>query len=99
VNIKEKSDKTAADLYAAKMGDFWRKLRKQGLMTEQKYKNLLTRTDSINKYTKQSFIKRQLVETSQVVKLAANILQDKYRNTKIIEIRARLNSDLRKNMS
>lgn len=96
VNIKEKSDKTAADLYAAKMGDFWRKLRKQGLMTEQKYKNLLTRTDSINKYTKQSFIKRQLVETSQVVKLAANILQDKYRNTKIIEIRARLNSDLRK---
>lgn len=96
VNIKEKSDKTAADLYAAKMGDFWRKLRKQGLMTEQKYKNLLTRTDSINKYTKQSFIKRQLVETSQVVKLAANILQDKYSNTKIIEVRARLNSDLRK---
>lgn len=96
VNNKEKSDKTAADLYAVEMSDFWRKLRKQGLITEQKYKNLLTRTDSINKYTKQSFIKRQLVETSQVVKLAANILQDKYRNTKIIEIRARLNSDLRK---
>lgn len=96
INNNEKADRTAADLYAVKMGDFWRKLRKQGLITEKKYKNLLTRTDSIDKYTKQSFIKRQLVETSQVVKMAANILQDKYSNTKIIEVRARLNSDLRK---
>lgn len=96
INNNEKADRTAADLYAVKMGDFWRKLRKQGLITEKKYKNLLTRTDSIDKYTKQSFIKRQLVETSQVVKMAANILQDKYSNTKIIEVRTRLNSDLRK---
>lgn len=96
INNNEKADRTAADLYAVKMGDFWRKLCKQGLITEKKYKNLLTRTDSIDKYTKQSFIKRQLVETSQVVKMAANILQDKYSNTKIIEVRARLNSDLRK---
>lgn len=96
INNNEKADRTAADLYAVKMGDFWRKLRKQGLITEKKYKNLLTRTDSIDKYTKQSFIKRQLVETSQVVKMAANILQDKYSNTKIIEVRVRLNSDLRK---
>ena len=96
INNNEKADRTAADLYAVKMDDFWRKLRKQGLITEKKYKNLLTRTDSIDKYTKQSFIKRQLVETSQVVKMAANILQDKYSNTKIIEVRARLNSDLRK---
>lgn len=96
INNNEKADRTAADLYAVKMGDFWRKLRKQGLITEKKYKNLLTRTDSIDKYTKQSFIKRQLVETSQVVKMVANILQDKYSNTKIIEVRARLNSDLRK---
>lgn len=96
INNNEKADRTAADLYAVKMGDFWRKLRKQSLITEKKYKNLLTRTDSIDKYTKQSFIKRQLVETSQVVKMAANILQDKYSNTKIIEVRARLNSDLRK---
>ena len=28
--------------------------------------------------------------------MAANILQDKYSNTKIIEVRARLNSNLRK---
>lgn len=96
INNNEKADRTAADLYAVKMGDFWRKLRKQGLITEKKYKNLLTRTDSIDKYTKQSFIKRQLVETSQVVKMAANILQDKYSNTKIIEVRARLNSDFKK---
>ena len=95
VNNKEKSDKTAADLYAVKMSDFWRKLRKQGLITEQKYKNLLTKSDSIDKYAKKGFIKRQLVETSQVVKLVANILQDKYSDTKIIEVRAKLNSNLR----
>lgn len=95
VNNKEKSDKTAADLYAVEMSDFWRKLRKQGLITEQKYKNLLTKSDSIDKYAKKGFIKRQLVETSQVVKLVANILQDKYSDTKIIEVRAKLNSNLR----
>lgn len=96
VNNKEKSDKTAADLYAAKMGNFWRKLYEQGLITKQKYNNLLTKTDSINKYVKQGFIKRQLVETSQVVKLVANTLKKQYSDTKIIEVRARLNSDLRK---
>lgn len=95
VNNKEKSDKTAADLYAVEMSGFWRKLRKQGLITEQKYKNLLTKSDSIDKYAKKGFIKRQLVETSQVVKLVSNILQDKYSNTKIIEVRAKLNSNLR----
>ena len=52
INNKEKSDKTAADLYATKMGNFWRKLYEQGLITKQKYNNLLTRTDSINKYVK-----------------------------------------------
>ena len=96
VNNKEKSDKTAADLYAAKMGNFWRKLYEQDLITKQKYNNLLTKTDSINKYVKQGFIKRQLVETSQVVKLVANTLKKQYSDTKIIEVRARLNSDLRK---
>ena len=96
MNNKEKSDKTAADLYAAKMGNFWRKLYEQGLITKQKYNNLLTKTDSINKYVKQGFIKRQLVETSQVVKLVANTLKKQYSDTKIIEVRARLNSDLRK---
>src|SRR5699024_9898898 len=95
VNNKEKSDKTAAELYAVEMSDFWRKLRKQDLITEQKYKNLLTKSDSIDKYAKKGFIKRQLVETSQVVKLVANILQDKYSDTKIIEVRAKLNSNLR----
>ena len=96
VNNKEKSDKTAADLYAAKMGNFWRKLYEQDLITKQKYNNLLTKTDSISKYVKQGFIKRQLVETSQVVKLVANTLKKQYSDTKIIEVRARLNSDLRK---
>lgn len=96
VNNKEKSDKTAADLYVAKMGNFWRKLYEQDLITKQKYNNLLTKTDSINKYVKQGFIKRQLVETSQVVKLVANTLKKQYSDTKIIEVRARLNSDLRK---
>lgn len=95
VNNNKKSDKTAADLFAVEMSGFWRKLRKQGLITEQKYKNLLTKSDSIDKYAKKGFIKRQLVETSQVVKLVANILQDKYSNTKIIEVRAKLNSNLR----
>lgn len=38
INNNEKADRTAADLYAVKMGDFWRKLRKQGLITEKNTK-------------------------------------------------------------
>lgn len=75
----------------------WKKLLKQGLISVRKYRNLTTRIDTLSKYTKKGFVNRQLVETSQVIKLTANILNNKYQNndTNIIEVNAYMNTQLR----
>ncbi len=79
------------------MGGYWKQLADAGLIGQRKLKNLQTNPDTISKFAMHGFIRRQLVETSQVIKLVANILGDKYRNddTKIIEITARMNHQMR----
>lgn len=75
----------------------WKKLAENGLISQRKLTNLTTDPESIGKYTAQGFIKRQLVETSQVIRLVAEILNEKYQGqTEIIEVRAKMNSQLRK---
>lgn len=75
----------------------WKQLLKQGLISVRKFRNLTTKIDSISKYAKNGFVHRQLVETSQVIKLVANILNNKYQNsdTNIIEVKAYMNTQLR----
>lgn len=92
-----KSDNVPLRMFGAKMGHFWKQLAEAGLISKRKLKNLQTDPDTISKYAMHGFIRRQLVETSQVIKLVANILGDKYRNddTKIIEITARMNHQMR----
>ncbi|KPN82435.1 CRISPR-associated protein, Csn1 family [Apilactobacillus kunkeei] len=78
--------------------EVWNHLIGLGLITKRKYNNLtLKGMDQLSKYTKHGFIRRQLVETSQVIKLVANILSDEYSkdDTKIIEVKAKLNSQIR----
>ena len=76
---------------------FWQKLSENNLISRKEYLNLTTDPEKIRKYTKKGFIKRQLVETSQVVKLVSSILTEKYQNedTEIIEIKATLTHQLR----
>jgi CRISPR-associated endonuclease Csn1 len=91
-----KSDNVPSRLFDKKIKDFWRDLQEAGLITKFKYKNLTTDPETIDKYTKQGFIKRQLVETSQVVKLSANILGSLYQeDTEILEVRAKLTHQMR----
>lgn len=92
-----KSANVPLKLFGAKMGHFWKQLAEAGLINKHKLKNLQTNPDTISKFAMHGFIRRQLVETSQVIKLVANILGDKYRNddTKIIEITARMNHQMR----
>lgn len=81
-----------------KTREIWKHFNGLGLITKKKYKNLTLRgINQLSKYTKHGFIRRQLVETSQVIKLVANILSDEYskENTKIIEVKAKLNSQIR----
>ncbi|UQS84794.1 type II CRISPR RNA-guided endonuclease Cas9 [Apilactobacillus apisilvae] len=96
-----KGDKTPLDglssINIINRVEYWRELLEQDLIGIRKFRNLTTRLDSISKYTKKGFVNRQLVETSQVIKLVANILNDKYKNddTNIIEVKAYMNTQLR----
>ncbi len=82
----------------AKTREIWHHLRDLGLITKKKYNGLtLKGMNQLGKYTKHGFIRRQLVETSQVIKLVANILSDEFStdDTKIIEVKAKMNSQMR----
>ncbi|GFZ27775.1 type II CRISPR RNA-guided endonuclease Cas9 [Lactobacillus corticis] len=74
----------------------WKRWLDSGLITKKKFNNLVTDPEKISKYAAEGFINRQLVETSQVIKLVANILQAEYPSSEIIEVKAKYNSVLRK---
>lgn len=59
---------------------------------------MTTNPENIDKYKMKGFVNRQLVETRQIIKLVANVLNDKYQNddVDIIEVRAELTHDVRK---
>lgn len=97
-----KSDNVPLEAFAAKripkwVKNKWENLAEHGLISQRKLNNLTTDPGSIDKYKTRGFIKRQLVETSQVIRLVAEILNEKYQDeTEIIEVRAKFNSQLRK---
>lgn len=81
-----------------KTEELWNHLNKLGLISKKKLQNLrFTDVNQLSKYTKHGFVRRQLVETSQVIKLVANILSDEFSDngTKIIEVKAKMNSLMR----
>lgn len=81
-NVK-KSDSVIEDNIVNNMKPFWNKLKNSGLMSESKY-NKLTKVErgGINDHDKVGFIKRQLVETRQITKHVARILDEKFNNFK-----------------
>lgn len=77
-----------------KMEVFWKKLYDNGLITQTKYYRLMRdefRRDQIDK-----FINRQLVETRQIIKHVANIIENHYEDTKVFTVRANLSHEFRK---
>lgn len=91
-----KSDSVPVKQFGANMKSFWMRLQAYGLISKRKLNNLMTDPDSIGKYTMQGFVRRQLVETSQVIKLTANILGAIYGgNTDIVGIPAKLTHQMR----
>lgn len=76
-----------------KMEVFWKKLYDNGLITQTKYYRLMRdefRRDQIYK-----FINRQLVETRQIIKHVANIIENHYEDTKVFTVRANLSHEFR----
>lgn len=93
----EKSDQFAIDVYGNndQVRTMWEDWFNKGLITKTKYNNLMTSSKDLSKYRRSGFIHRQLVETSQIIKLVAVILQAKYPNSEIIEVKAKYNHELR----
>lgn len=79
--------------------EMWQKWQAKGLINKNKLQNLLLDPAHLNKYQKSGFINRQLVETSQIVKLVSVILQSKYPKSEIITVKAGDNSALRKRLN
>lgn len=77
-----------------KMAGFWFMLKENGLITEEKYKRL-TRKEPFSADEKFGFINRQLTETSQSTKAVAALLKEKYPETEIVYVKARLASEFR----
>ena len=76
-----------------KMRPYWEALHDAGLIGDKKYNNLL-RT-SVSDQQVKGFIARQLVETSQIVKLTKMMLESHVPEARIVPIRASLSHELR----
>ncbi|WP_223902600.1 type II CRISPR RNA-guided endonuclease Cas9 [Lactobacillus laiwuensis] len=81
------------------VGEMWKHWQKDGIINKRKLGNLLLDPDRLNKFQKSGFINRQLVETSQIVKLVSVILQNKYPDAEIITVKAGDNSALRQRLN
>lgn len=95
-----KLDNVPSEEVVSKMENFWRKLLKEKLISERKFANLTKRKLTDN--DKAGFISRQLVETRQITKNVANILDSRFntdssnREVQVITLKSSLVSEFRK---
>lgn len=73
---------------------FWKSLHECGLISDRKFEKL-TRTDDFTDEELSGFIARQIVETSQSAKAAAEIMGRIYRESSIVYVKAENVSDFR----
>lgn len=78
------------------MSYFWKGLREQGFISNNKY-NRLIRKDDLTDAEKADFISRQLVETRQSTKIVSNIIKELYPETEVVFIKAQVSADFRNN--
>ncbi len=97
VPFKHFANNLVADLKIT-VKEMWVKWNRLGLISKHKLDNLLLDPDHLKPYQIAGFINRQLVETSQVIKLVAVILQNKYPKAEIITVKASDNSAMRERL-
>ncbi|MBF0709852.1 type II CRISPR RNA-guided endonuclease Cas9 [Gemella sp. GL1.1] len=74
-----KTDDVPSKEVVTRMKSTWERLQKAGLISERKFLNLTkTERGGISKEDKEGFINRQLVETRQITKYVASILDNKF---------------------
>lgn len=79
------------------MSSEWRTLHDAGLIGDKKFNNLCPHSPHITEGVMKGFIARQIVETSQMVKLTKSLLEARYANagTKIVPVKASMSHNLR----
>lgn len=103
-----KLDDVPSQEVVQKMKSYWNQLLKSKLISQRKFDNLTkAERGGLTEQDKAGFIKRQLVETRQITKHVARILDERFnsekdekgqvvRNVNIIALKSRLVSDFRK---
>ncbi|MGB4595578.1 MAG: type II CRISPR RNA-guided endonuclease Cas9 [Anaerolineaceae bacterium] len=91
---REKSDAPLSPAIQAKQRVWWAMLKEKGLMNSEKY-NRLTRAYPLSEDDLAGFISRQLVETRQATKAAADILRKVLPDTQVVFVKAGHVSDFR----
>lgn len=83
--------------FGKNMATEWGYMKRVGLISREKYANLMFNPESLNKYQINRFISRQLVETQQVIKMIANLLSSQYEDddVKIITVKSKLTQTIR----
>ncbi|MCI8589936.1 MAG: type II CRISPR RNA-guided endonuclease Cas9 [Clostridiales bacterium] len=77
-----------------RMSSWWKLLRDNAFITEEKYKRLVRHTP-FDENEEWGFINRQLVETRQSTKAVATLLKEKWPDTEIVYVKAGLVSEFR----
>ena len=77
---------------------FWAQLKASGLITEEKFRRL-SRQSSLSEEELAGFINRQLVETRQAAKAAANLIKQLLPETQLVYVKAGHVSDFRNRQS
>lgn len=90
--LKNDSEVVPVDI-RTKMTPFWQHLHAQGFITKRKLDNLMRR--SISDVQKERFIARSLVETRQIIKNVATLIDNHFEKTKAVAVRSSLTSDMR----
>ena len=76
-----------------KMASYWQELHRCGLIGDKKLRNLMC--SDIGERRIKGFIARQLVETSQIVKLTKMVLENRLPESRLVPIKASLSHELR----
>lgn len=95
-NQRKSASMLLDDSIIKKMKPYWEALRFAGLIGEKKIKNL-TRVHVSDKELG-GFIARQMVETSQSMKLTSLLLEQAYPETQVRPVKAGFSSDLRRRL-
>lgn len=78
-----------------KQAEFWKYLKEKHFISQKKYERL-TRTTEFSEQELAGFIARQIVETQQTMKAAADLLKKVYTDSEIVYVKARLAADFRR---